>query len=349
MNIHRAVPCREKIPEKYFCRQDGIKYNTYVSKLVNHPRNKKVAFIPSNEHFEYVHPATDHVVKARGLTKLIKGAFFENYEPKYSKEAAKARRNKYKHLSRQTQRREKLSGEEMLRRKVSDKSLKGFSLGNIVHDELCSWSRSQNQEEWIKNHPVLNTYTIKIMRCLKLLKIEPLYGEWPIFDEGIPYATSIDMVGVSGTADGSLVLIEIKTGYEGYFSQSNGCMTRTPLKRVPNSPKNQAFLQCLMAMLTLKHRYGIQKMFGIVIRVDDKGVDVEPIPDPFLKKSDSIYKAVCEYMVESKLKTVSTTQKPKSSSVSNTRSRNRANQKDLSIISQKRKRGQRRYNKYKNI
>src|SRR6056297_784932 len=115
MNIHRAVPCREKIPEKYFCRQDGIKYNTYVSKLVNHPRNKKVAFIPSNEHFEYVHPATDHVVKARGLTKLIKGAFFENYEPKYSKEAAKARRNKYKHLSRQTQRREKLSGEEMLR------------------------------------------------------------------------------------------------------------------------------------------------------------------------------------------------------------------------------------------
>lgn len=298
MKVHDPVPCQEKIPYKYRCLSDGVKFHPDVAKLINHERNNKVAFIKNTETFQYVDVIRDKVVTAKGITKILKGAFFENYEPVFGKEARKRSRQKNKHLSRQTQLKEKLSAEQMLARKVRDKRIKGFTLGNVVHDELCSWARSHNEQKWMKENPVLNAFTIKVMRSLRLLKIEPIYAEWPIFDENVPYATSIDMVGVSGNADGSLVVIEIKTGYEGYFFEGNANMNRTPLKRVVNSPKNQALLQCLMAMLTLKYRYGINRVFGMVIRVSGSGVDAEPIPEPFLKKGPSIYKGLCDYMLE---------------------------------------------------
>jgi|SRR6056297_2371792 len=302
MFTNEPIPCSSPIPRKYKCRQDKVEYDPQVLKFAQHPRNKKVAFIKHTESFEYVDPCTDHVVRAKGLTKIIKGAFFSNYEPVYSKETTQMRKKRNKNYSRETQRKHGISGEEMLRRKVNNKRLKGFTLGNVVHDELCSWARSTNEKEWAEQNKTLNTFTIEIMKVLKAMKIEPLYGEWPIFDEHVPYATSIDMIGISGRAKGKLVLIEIKTGYDGYFDKGNAKMTRTPLKRVINSPQNQAFIQCLMAMLTLKHRYGINQVFGVVIRAGVNGVDIEPVPQPFIDKSDSVYNALCTYMIESGFK-----------------------------------------------
>lgn len=301
-----AVPCNLQIPNKYKCQDDGVRYDKDVERFADSERNKKVAFIKSTETFQYVVPGKEKPVTAKGITKIIKAAYFDNYRPvttnKNNKNAngrpsSSNLRNKYKR-KKQRQLDKGKTAQQILQDRVKCKRIKGFTLGTVVHEELCDWARMKSKTTWKRKHPNPNTYTVKVIRALNMMKLEPLFGEWPIYDEHIPYATSIDMVCASGTEKGRLVLVELKTGYQGYFNKGSDMMTRTPLKRVPNSPLNQAYLQCLMAKATLESLYGLNKVYGLVIRVHERGVKAYPIPDEFLRRQSSIYSGVRNYMIE---------------------------------------------------
>lgn len=290
-----AVPCNLEIPNKYRCQDDGIRYDKDVEKFADSERNKNVAFIKSTETFQYVIPGKATPVTAKGITKIIKAAYFDNYVPVAPSSSSNFKKNKRK---KQRQRNKGKTAHQILQDRLKNKRIKGFTLGNVVHEELCDWARMKNKNTWKRKHPNPNTYTVKVIRALKMMKLEPLFGEWPIYDENIPYATSIDMVCASGTEKGRLVLIELKTGYQGYFNKGNQMMTRSPLKRVPNSPLNQAYIQCLMAKATLESLYGLNKVYGLVVRVHERGVKAYPIPDEFLRRQQAIYTGVRDYMME---------------------------------------------------
>jgi len=289
-----AVPCNLEIPNKYRCQDDGVRYDKDVEKFADSERNKNVAFIKSTETFQYVVPGKQTPVTAKGITKIIKAAYFDNYAP-VAPSSSKFKKNKRK---KQRQRNKGKTAHQILQDRLKNKRIKGFTLGNIVHQELCDWARMKSKATWKRKHPNPNTYTVKVIRALNMMKLEPLFGEWPIYDENIPYATSIDMVCASGSEKGRLVLIELKTGYQGYFNKGNEMMTRSPLKRVPNSPLNQAYIQCLMAKATLESLYGLNKVYGLVVRVHERGVKAYPIPDEFLRRQQTIYMGVRDYMME---------------------------------------------------
>jgi hypothetical protein len=115
----------------------------------------------------------------------------------------------------------------------------------------------------------------------------------PIYDEKLRYATSIDMVGTMKDSSGRerLVLVELKTGFEGIFEdgahQMNLPSTVPPMK---DSPRNQATLQVLMARLTLKHRYGIDPPpLCCVINVNAQGAFPFWVHTSILAAEDHIY------------------------------------------------------------
>lgn len=286
-------PCTLTVPNKYRCSKDKIKYDDDVEKFASSSRNKNVAFIKRTETFQYVLPGRKKPITAKGITKIIRGAYYDNYKPVYT--TSTFRKNQQK---KERERNKGKSAQQILVDRVRDKRLKGFSLGTTVHEELCDWARMKSKCAWKEKHPTPNTYTIKVIRALYMMKLEPLFGEWSIYDEHIPYATSIDMVCASGTEKGRLVLVELKTGYQGYFNKGNEMMTRSPLKMVPNSPLNQAYIQCLMAKATLERHYNIHRVYGLIIRVHERGVKAYPIPDEFLRRQNSIYSGVKDYMTE---------------------------------------------------
>jgi len=292
-----AVPCTEFVPNKFRLDAHGIAYDPMVEAFATHERNMSVGFVNFTKNFKYIDPHTGRLKSAKGITKILKGAFYDDYTPAYrqgeKKRCASApARGKRKRSSR-------LTAHQRLKAQISDTRLAGVELGKTVHQELCDWARTPREDEWRRRHPAPNMYTVKVIRALNMLRIEPLYGECPIFANwGI--ATGIDMVGASAKYGGRLVLIEIKTGYEGYFNRGSGTMTRTPLKRVSNSPLNQAFLQCLTARAILDNEYGIRGTIGIVIRVHSRGVNVHTIPDEFIRRQNAIYRGLQQYVQDLK-------------------------------------------------
>jgi hypothetical protein len=286
-----ARPCDETVPEKINLKDLGVSYHPNVVAFANHPRNLNVGFVPLEEHYQYVDPVTNKLRRAKGITKLLKDTFYKDFKPVYAPSPSTNRKKK------RMKRGVKLTGQQLLAQKLADDRIKGLKLGTTVHQELCDWARLPSIEAWRCKHPRPNMYTVKVIRALHRLRIEPLYGEWPIFaDWGI--ATGIDIVGASADYRGRLVLIEVKTGYEGYFKRGNGNMTRTPMKRVINSPMNQALLQCLIGRAILEREYGIEGVIGIVIRVHREGVNVYPIPETFLRRQNTIYRALRDHASE---------------------------------------------------
>jgi len=285
-SARHARPCTERVPDKFRLRDAGIGYHASVKAFSAHARNRSVGFTPYDGCFKYVDPATGRLRRAKGITKILRGAFYADYTPVYGPRA------KPRPRTRETSR-------QRLARQMADDRVRGLELGTVVHQELCDWARIADERAWRRDHPTPNMYTVKAIRALNKLRIEPLYGEWPIFAHwgtaGI--ATGIDIVGASAEYDGRLVLIEIKTGYEGYFKRGSGKMTRTPMKRVDNSPQNQAFLQCLTARAMLENEYGIAGTIGLVMRVHARGVNVYAIPDTFLRRQNTIYRGLRAYVL----------------------------------------------------
>ena len=104
-----------------------------------------------------------------------------------------------------------------------------------------------------------------------------LLSELAIWNEELGFATAIDVIG-RDRVDGRVMIFEIKTGYNGYFKQSNQCM-KTPLTPFADAPLNQAQVQLLLTRMTLASSYGYYVPYdcAYVIHVHDGGVNPYPL------------------------------------------------------------------------
>jgi hypothetical protein len=175
---------------------------------------------------------------------------------------------------------------------IRDTRKRGKTLGTQVHAELCDYA-NMKQSDWLRKHSRPNVYTLKAIRALAIWKLEPLAGEWPIYDEDVPYSTSIDMV--CANSRGQVVLVEFKTGYEGTFEMASyaGARLRTPLGRLRGGdcPRNKAMLQIALVRTTLMRKYGLQNPLPLVVRIHANGVTHHWVDRYFIEKQAAIYTA----------------------------------------------------------
>ena len=269
-------------------RYKAPKYTQDASKFVTHRRNRNVAFYTTGECFIFKH-ASGKVKTIRGLTALMARQFY----PPTAQQMGKPKNRPV--AQKRPPRGTPPVGigstwDDNVRLLLRDTRKRGKTLGTLVHQELSDYA-NMSDADWIRKYPRPNMYTIKAIRALSVWRLEPLAGEWPIYDEDIPYATAIDMV--CANSRGQVVLIEFKTGYEGTFVQPSyaGARLRTPLGRLKGGdcPRNKAMLQISLARTTLVKKYGLRNPLPLVVRVHKVGVTHHWVDSFFIHRQDVIY------------------------------------------------------------
>lgn len=287
-SAHALTKCSGKdLPRRY----KAPKYTQDVARFVSHKRNRNVSFYESGECFIYK-DRQGRIKTIRGLTALMARQF-------YPPTASQMGKPKNKPVSGSPRKRRKGSGsgvgslwDENVCAVIRDTRKRGKTLGTQVHAELSDYA-NMPEDEWLRKYARPNVYTIKAIRALSIWKLEPLAGEWPIYDEDVPYSTSIDMV--CANSRGQVVLVEFKTGYEGTFEIPSyaGARLRTPLGRLRGGdcPRNKAMLQISLARATLMRKYALRNPLPLVVRIHTRGVSHHWVDPYFIEKQTVIYTA----------------------------------------------------------
>lgn len=285
-SAHALAKCSSKdLPRRY----KAPKYTQDVKRFASHKRNRNVSFYESGECFIYK-DQHGRIKTIRGLTSLMARQFYPPTAAQMGKPKNKPAKNNKRQRTTSS-----LVGslwDENAHALIRDTRKRGKTLGTQVHAELCDYA-NMKQGDWLRKYTRPNVYTIKAIRALSIWKLEPLAGEWPIYDEDVPYSTSIDMV--CANSRGQVVLVEFKTGYEGTFEMPSyaGARLRTPLGRLRGGdcPRNKAMLQISLARTTLMRKYGLRNPLPLVVRIHARGVTHHWVDRYFIEKQTVIYTA----------------------------------------------------------
>ena len=152
----------------------------------------------------------------------------------------------------------------------------GMELGKQVHNQLERFAKDHIAFA-LSREPVDPITRAVIRKLVGKWKLIPLWGELQIWDEVLRYCTAVDMVCLNPNGGGSLVFIEIKTGYKDVFTYHmrnvHGGIG------VPDSPLGHAMLQLIIPIQTMKLRYGITNIKGYVVHVNEmEGVSLFKLP-----------------------------------------------------------------------
>lgn len=240
-----------------------------VDKLIHHEINETVKFNGEN----IVYCKDGRIACDRGLTTLL-SVFFEGYKRPTKADIKEycARTGKTIIPPRDVVRVGDSWEKVTLMEKDCNKS--GRSLGTLVHNQLCLYARSKNEDEFTAMCPKPHDYTVRAIRKLSQAGILVFFAEFAIVDPLVKYVTAIDLVGVN--SNGKLTIVEVKTGYENIFP-----IGKVPLK-VPfdaweNSALNQARLQLLLPCLTLKYQYKVNVDSAWVLNVNSQEEKLYPL------------------------------------------------------------------------
>lgn len=276
-----------------------------AKKLLRHARNTQVRWSPNDACFVVKGPKGKAVRKA-GLGVMLRRTFWPDYDYRRVMDLVRADPAARKSLHRQAQshattsNRERRSAAGLLWEDVPIKTVTGrghkrrFERGSAVHEELCYYAR-EGMDEFLRKYPEPEIYTLRIILSLRDFGLVPIYGELPIYDEVVGYATAVDMICVdqkaSRTRDlGRLVLCEIKTGYEVTTFDKGHKAMRGAGQYLTNSRLNQARMQAYFAEMTLRHRYDIDNCVSAVILVHDRGVRGYVITDDVIAAGPDMYR-----------------------------------------------------------
>lgn len=223
--------------------------------LLRHERRKRVFFDHHLSRFVVWHD--DAPIPYRGLHRLMREAFFPDFDEKEVRRSAKRGRG-----SRPDPETDPRRYRAWLEREQAPKGARG---GGVVHAQLDAMVRGLNggaaggprqprfEEVWSQDHPWFSRLRDEMRR----LGYVPLESEVGIFDEYLGYATQVDLLAYDPGAR-CVRVIEIKTGYEGgVFERSTGPM-KGPLSALlpDNSHRSQALAQALLPVCTLWRHYG---------------------------------------------------------------------------------------------
>lgn len=274
--------------------------STDAKKLLAHERNGNVKWSPNDACFVVKSPKGRSVNRA-GLAVMLKRTFWPDFNFQRVVELMDTEKGATKSLSQKRRRDSKetrsaigLKWEDIPRQTVTGRSHKRrLERGKTVHDELCCYARG-DIANFLNKYPKPEIYTLRIIKALRELGLEAIYGELPIYDEVVGYATAIDMICVDQNAPqkrdlGRLVLCEIKTGnQEETFDKGHKPM-KGPAHFLQNSSLNQALLQAYFTELTLRWRYDITDCMSVVLLVHDKGVKGYVVPNEISKVGPLLY------------------------------------------------------------
>ena len=254
--------------------------------FIRHPRNHSVTYSEDVECF--LVNRGGKCVRIRGIHKLLSTHLWLNYDHREVMRMARPTRPRRKSAVGKpwSQRHKYMTTNRGGRRK----ELKGQARGSKVHEELCAYARGFHidRSEFKRKFPNPHRYTRKVMVALEKWGFTPYYGEMNIYDEYVGYATAIDMVCTDKKGD--VVLVEIKTGYNGCFQQGTRRMDGPLGTFLSNAPVNQALIQVLLMENTVREKYNIRSVSGVVIHVDDSGVKMWTAKGRLLSQSRFIYR-----------------------------------------------------------
>lgn len=166
----------------------------------------------------------------------------------------------------------------------------GIIRGTEVHMELKDFVE-MNEKGFRKKYPLIHEYTRRILLFISSMNWTPFIAEFNVFDEQLRIGTSIDMVCLDKIT-GKVIFLEFKTGYANYFTNHTGYM-RNSLKKLTNSPYNQAHIQLIVSVLIVMkhHRLSVSEFEMYVIRVDEECLSPHKVSNDYLSsKATKIYR-----------------------------------------------------------
>ncbi len=119
----------------------------------------------------------------------------------------------------------------------------------------------------------LHKYTRSLFVLLEENNLRPHASQVHVGSKSLNIATAIDLLCIDTTRPRSLVVVEIKTGYNGYLLKSTRKM-KSPFDQVDNHPLNQHRLQAAVTELLFRKAYTGVGRFNAA---EDKRIDVRSV------------------------------------------------------------------------
>lgn len=128
------------------------------------------------------------------------------------------------------------------------------------------------------SHTSLHSYTLAVLRRLRVLGLEPIQCQLSVSSLKSKKATKIDML-CWDRSDSCYVVIEVKNGFTKYNLKGSGSRMTGGLSRHTDCPRNQHHLQLLGGMVFVSYTFGIdfKRVKGVLIRVDEYGAHSESL------------------------------------------------------------------------
>ncbi len=163
----------------------------------------------------------------------------------------------------------------------------GLEHGLSVHNQVCVYVRlcilyNDDEEEintvFYNYFPEPDPCTFRIISFCKLKNWTPICSEYAIWSPRWNIATSVDLI-VEDNSDNSMILIELKTGYEG--EEYDVCPTDSymlsPLDMFPNCPLYQHQVQVMAMLIILYKDYDIKMKRCVILRTCPKSKGIMEI------------------------------------------------------------------------
>jgi len=124
----------------------------------------------------------------------------------------------------------------------------------------------------------LNKHTREILRVLQIRGLRPLQSQEVVCHEALRIGTAVDLV-CRNERTTQVCVLEIKTGYDGYYFHHTTHNMLPPFEKLNDSPHNQHQLQLAMTLLMFSRVYGLkyQSLEAYVVRSHAGGVTVYPL------------------------------------------------------------------------
>jgi len=124
----------------------------------------------------------------------------------------------------------------------------------------------------------LNKHTREIIRVLSVRDLRPIQSQVVVCHEELRIGTAADLI-CRHNKTGRITILEIKTGYDGYYFHHTTHNMLSPFTKMNDSPHNQHMIQLALTMSMYARVYGlkIQNLEAYVVRSYAGGVTVYPL------------------------------------------------------------------------
>ena len=166
-------------------------------------------------------------------------------------------------------------------KKKKKKGANGMARGRLVDNQVRLWIQGKP-----RNEKKFHLFSRAFIELTKMLKLTPVGAQVVVREESCNLATLVDAVFVN--SKGKTVVVELKTGFEGYNETSTGKM-RGVFSYLTDCPANQHKVQLALTSAMFEKTFPeLGKVEALVIRMTSKGAHVRGLSDQVSKTAREI-------------------------------------------------------------